>query len=100
MSVKALCRSEGQQWDGSPTTHRVGPYMNTCPPTSLSKRGDQTGEGERDRGGGWVRAVNQKTSNFSWQLEGAHLHILMHHSSASLYHSAKHYIYFANANLC
>ena len=83
---------------GAPTHFSAGPCGRTWPPPQKSKRGDQIGgeKGRRRMGEG----CESQTSNFSWQLDGAHLHSLMHHSSASLYHSAKHYIYFANANLC
>lgn len=46
-----------------------------------------------------VEGCESQTCNFSWQLDGTHLHSLMHDSSPSLYYSAKHYIYFTNANL-
>lgn len=87
--------SVGQQWDESTNG------LHLCPPPHLKKpkKGTSkvTARGRRRRRRG--KRCESQTSNFSWQVDGTHLHILMHDSSASLYHCAKHYIYFANANL-
>lgn len=62
------------------------------------EKGGVRGRGEEDVDEAMGRGM--RIANQQLRLDCAHLHVLMHHSSASLRHGAKHYIYFANANLC
>lgn len=78
--------SVGQQWDESTNG------LHLCPPPHLKKPKKGTSkvtarERRRRRRG---KRCESQTSNFSWQVDATHLHILMHDSSASLYHCAKH----------
>lgn len=83
-----------RQWGSSPPAR---PSLHPAKARVGSREGRSRGERERRQR---AEGCESQTCNFSQQLDGAHLHTLMHHSSASLYHSVKHYIYFPNANLC
>lgn len=98
ISIKALCRV--RDCLGMDTTGK-----HCAPPRpTFSSKGWERKQGKKESGSGvvrrmWTRDVN-RTAASKLLLDCAHLHVLMHHSSASLRHGAKHYIYFANANLC
>lgn len=82
----------------------TGKHCAPPPRPTFSSKGWERKQGKKESGSGvvrrmWTRDVN-RTAASKLLLDCAHLHVLMHHSSAPLRHGAKHYIYFANANLC